>query len=120
MALQAEEDAAYAREAQQREVEGAPSSAILRHPAPPQEAALGGGAAWGGGGGGGGGGGEAAATSEQQRRVEAQLQRLQEMGFAPAEARPHCDGVTDVELLVEAIILARGSQKARSKVCALQ
>ena len=119
MALQAEEDAAYAREAQQREVEGAPSSAVLRHPAPPQEAALGGGAAWGGSGGG-GGGGEAAAASEQQRRVEAQLQRLQEMGFAPAEARPHCDGVTDVELLVEAIILARGSQKARSKVCALQ
>ena len=47
------------------------------------------------------------------RQVEGQLARLAEMGFAPSEAQPFCDGVTTVEALIEAIVEAREEGSGR-------
>ena len=41
------------------------------------------------------------------QRVAEQLARLADMGIGAAEARPFCDGVTDVEALVDLVMEAR-------------
>ena len=41
------------------------------------------------------------------QRVAEQLARLADLGISAAEARPFCDGVTDVEVLVDLVMEAR-------------
>ena len=66
-----------------------------------------------------------AVAVESERLVQCQVSRLAEMGFATEEARPFCDGVTDVEVLVEALMQyregngGRSSTATASKACAV-
>ena len=54
----------------------------------------------------GGGAGRQGAGRHAQRVAE-QLARLADLGIGAAEARPFCDGVTDVEVLVDLVMEAR-------------
>ena len=54
----------------------------------------------------GGGAGRQGAGRHAQRVAE-QLARLADLGISAAEARPFCDGVTDVEVLVDLVMEAR-------------
>ena len=54
----------------------------------------------------GGGAGRQGAGRHAQRVAE-QLARLAGLGIGAAEARPFCDGVTDVEVLVDLVMEAR-------------
>ena len=47
------------------------------------------------------------------QRVAEQLARLADLGIGAAEARPFCDGVTDVEVLVDLVMEARDRSVGR-------